>query len=146
LLLDLADRFEFSEPRPRRTAPKLKPRYDLIALTESANTDTIDLRAIADGGGVDVGATVGTKRLHPAAAALGDLDVDFRFTGVKLEAVLDGREDRAERRARQLLAVGAVTDPGVHRLGLGLEGDLAAVASAVELHWLMSLHGASKSA
>src|SRR5581483_5684468 len=133
LLFDARYGRDGAEPVLLRAAPDLFFRDEPVALAGRADTDIVDLRPLARRGRVDVRAALRAEGLHALAAAFGGLDVDRRLARDPERAV--GRRNRsAERRAGQLLAVGAVADRRLLRVDLGFIGDVATMASTVDFH------------
>src|SRR5262249_46227637 len=129
LLLVLVDGAHRAEPRQRRAEPVLLLRQEVVALAQDADAHHVGrLRARARRGGVDRRPTARTERRHARIAALRRrLDVSRRLAG-HAERGAGHRHRYAERRAGAGLAIGAVADRGLLRIGLAFDRDVAAVA------------------
>ena len=92
---------------------------DLVALTNGAHTDGVNLGACSDGRRVDMRSIFRAKRLWPLVSAFGGLDVDFRFAREQPESVFPREGVHAERGAGECLAVSAIAEQGLVRLDLG---------------------------
>lgn len=90
--------------------------------------------AIAHVGRVNVRSAFWAKVLGPFVAALRGLDIDGQFTAEQVEGFTAGKHDRAIRRTRYGLAIGAVTNDHVVGIDLGLIGYVTTVAPAVDSH------------
>src|SRR5262249_49965305 len=97
-------------------------------------SDAVDARLGPRRGGVDRRTAGLAERLLALRAAVGGLGVHARVTRDELERAWCGADVDAERRARQHLAVPAMTDPRRRRIDVGLVSDRTAVASASDMH------------
>src|SRR5262249_28125058 len=89
---------------------------------------------LARRGRVDRRAAARTERLDARIAALGrGLQIAGRLSRHP-ERRAGNRDRDAERGAGAGLAIGAMADRGLLRIGLGFDGDVAAVARAVDFH------------
>src|SRR5215468_8730845 len=107
---------------------------DLVALTNGAHADGVNLGACSDRRRVDMRSTFRAKRLWPLVAAFGGLDVDFRFAREQPESVFSREGVHAECRAGERLAVSAIAEQGLVRLDLGFKGDVPAMTTPVDFH------------
>src|SRR5262245_10285302 len=135
LLLVPVQPVEIGHPRERGTEPVLPFRNELFALAQDADADHVErLRALARRGGVDRGAAARAERLQAGMAAFRrGLEVSRRRSGHLERRTGNGNVD-AERGSRAGLTIGAVADRGFLRIGLRFDGDVAAVACAVDFH------------
>ena len=134
LLLELSDRPDVCDPWLSGARPPLRMGDNLVALTNGAHTDGVDLGTCSDGRRVNMRSTFRAKRLRPLVSALGGLDVDFRFARKQPESVFPCEGVHAERRAGECLAVSAIAEQGIVRLNLGFKGDVSAVTTPVDFH------------
>ena len=124
--------FHSMNPRHRRARPDLFARGQLRALGHAAQADH-DKLWILYRAAIQRRAAIRAKHLRAALAALRGFDIGL---GRALQGKLgDGRtHNGAARRARQGLAIAAMADGDVGRVDVGGEGDMAAVAGAVDVH------------
>src|SRR5512134_3587443 len=125
-------RAEVHRPRQRRAAPHLRLRRELRALAHRAQAQVEHLRILLRRG-PEARAAIRAERLRAAIAARGGLYVELGLAA-ELEAFLRHLDERHVGRAGQRLAVGAVADAGLLRVGFGLIAHLAAVAAAFDFH------------
>src|SRR5215213_4184626 len=116
-----------------RARPDLGPRDQLFSLAHGSDPDEIDLWSIAHGCAIDWRAAARTECQLEFVSTLPRPDIDRRLSG-QTKRVIGDRNERAKRGARELLAVNAVADLGLFRVGLAFVGDVSAVTSAVDLH------------
>src|SRR5262245_55000754 len=138
LLLVPVQRVEPRHPRQRGAEPVLPFWNELVALAQDADADHVErLRALARRGRVDRRAAARAERLQSGMAAFRrGLEVSRRRSGHLERRAGNGNVD-AERGSRAALAIGAMADRGFLRIGLGFDGDVAAVARAVDFHALL---------
>src|SRR6185436_6678825 len=74
------------------------------------------------------------ERLRAPVAAFGSLHVDLRLAGGQAERLLRHLQEQAEGGAGERLAVAAMTDARLLRIGLGFEADGPAMTPAVHFH------------
>src|SRR5215831_1308052 len=134
LLFERSHRPDVCEPWLRGAGPPLRAGDDLVALTNGAHADGVNLGACSDRRCVDMRSTFRAKRLWPFVAAFGGLDVDFRLARKQPESVFPREGVHAECRARERLAVGAIAEQGLVRLDLRFKGDVSAVTTPVDFH------------
>ncbi len=122
-------------PIPRRAEPVLPLRRELVALLQDADAHHVGrLLAFARRGRIDRRAALAAERLHARIAAVGrGLQVVGRLA-LHLELAARDRHRDAERRAGAGLAIGAMADVDLLRIGLAFDGDAAAMARAGDFH------------
>src|SRR6185436_20026755 len=98
-------------------------RRELRALAHAAKAQVVDLRVVL-GRRPEARAAVGAERLRAPVAARGSLHVDLRLAA-QLEARGRDLDVRDIGRAGKVLAVRAVADAGLRRIGLRFVADLA---------------------
>src|ERR1700704_3748542 len=140
LLLVLVDGGKSAHPGLRRAEPILPLRDELIALAQDSDTHRIGcLLPLARRGRIDRRPAARAEGLHARIAAVGRrLDVIRRLPGHPERGARD-RDRDAERRTGAGLAIGAVADLGLLRIGLAFDGDIAAVAGAVDFHGSLAI-------
>ncbi len=139
LLLLRRDGCDVAHPGHCGAAPDLARRRERAALVDRAVAETIDRRLLLlRRGGVEMRAAVRAEHLRPPGAVLRRLDVGLGLAREQLEILRRRGHADAEGRAGKGLAIGAMTDVDLLRIDLRLEGDLAALAAAVDLHRLLT--------
>src|SRR2546425_1311545 len=135
-----AERGDFGDPGLRRAAPVLHFRHELVALAQGSDPHHVGrLRSVTRRGRVDRRAALRAERLRARIAAFRRrLHVDRRLARKQPEARPGNRNVGAEGGPRAGLAVGAMADRRLVRIGLALERDIAAVAAAVDLQHVES--------
>src|SRR5215208_429827 len=133
--LHLRHRIQLRRPRPCRAEPDLPFGDELIALPQDADAQHIHrLRAVAGRGRIDRRAAGGTEGLGARIAAFRrGANVD-RGLSLHLEAVAGDGNRNAERRCGPGLAIGAMTNHRLLRIGFGFDADRPAQACAVDFH------------
>src|SRR5262245_4200888 len=126
-------------PMPLRARPDLRPRDQLFLLAHGSDPDEIDFWFISHGGAIDRRAAARTEGQLEFASALPHPEIDRRASG-QAKRVIRDRNERAKRGARELLAVDTVADLGFLRVRVAFVSDVAAVASAIDLHWALLDH------
>src|SRR5215203_227017 len=139
LLLHGARGGEIMHPALLRARPELNLRHELVALSDRSGADHVDLRAGLRRGREDGRAAFRAKRLLALVSALPGLDIDRGLARGHSETVAADRHDGAKRRARQRLAIGAMTDRGLFRIGVTFVFDEAAMAAALDSHVALPL-------
>src|SRR5712671_174062 len=142
LLLVLVNGGKSGNPGLRRAEPVLPLWHELIALAQDSDTDRIGrLLSLARRGRIDRRSAARAEGLHARIAAVGRrLDVARRLSRHP-ERGARHRDRDPEGRTGAGLAIGAVADLRLLRIGLALDGDEPAVAGAVDfhegLHWFL---------
>src|SRR5581483_9060265 len=114
---------DIGDPWLRRPVPDLALWHELVALPQDADAQRIERRPAG-----------AAKSLDPRIAALGGrLNVSARLAG-NLQRRARHSDRDAERGAGRSLAIGAMAQIGVIRIGFGFDPDRAAGASAVHFH------------
>src|SRR3981189_3330075 len=135
LLLVLVHGGKSGDPGLRRAEPILPLGHELIALAQDSDPHRVGrLLPLARRGRIDRRPAARAEGLHARIAAVGRrLDVASRLPRHPERGARD-RDRDAEGRTGAGLAIGAVADLGLLRIGLAFDGDIAAVAGAGDCH------------
>ena len=116
-----------------RSTPFLSARPQFRALVEASDTQT-QRDGLVNGVCVKRRAAMRAERLRSLGTAVGSLHVDRRRSGMQDKRFPRNRHGNTIGSACECLAIGAMTDCHVIRIGEGLEGHRSAVALARNLH------------
>src|SRR5258708_30836400 len=134
---------EIVDPWRRRATPDLTPRLQPISLANTAPANSPIVRSPL-AAGEKRGTTFRAKVLKARAAVVAGLGVDLGRLSRRPD--LSARADHRHPvgRSCERLAIRAVTNRHFLRIDLGLIGDYAAMASAIDIHHVSSPIAAAK--
>jgi len=124
LVLEALDTGHVHRPGQRRAAPTLLCRTQLGATVERAHPQPIGRWVGARGRRIDRCAAFGAERVRPLVPAFSGLDVDLRCSALQDKGAGQARHVRAKSGAGEGLTIGAMADPDLGRVDLGLKADL----------------------
>src|SRR6516165_674473 len=145
LALEAVHAGEVHRPREGRAAPPLPCRTQLGAAVELPHPQAIGLRVGYRGRRIDRCAAFGAERVRPLVPAFSGLDVDLRCSALQDKGAGQARHVRAKSGAGEGLTIGAMADPDLGRVDLGLKADLTTMAASGDFHRHFSLKISARS-
>src|SRR6516162_9372451 len=139
LVLEALDTGHVHRPGQRRAAPALLCRTQLGAAVERAHPQAIGRRVGARGRRIERCAAFGAEPMRPLVPAFSGLDVDLWCSALQSKSAGQARHVRAKSGAGEGLTIGAMADPDLGWVDLGLEADLSAMAASGNFHRHFSL-------